>query len=264
MITRTTFMSIICCGVFATTFSYAATDKPKTASKPESGSKAETKKAKVQWETTANPALPNVLILGDSISIGYYLEVRKLLDGKANLYRPLKQAKNLMMEPENCSGTLHGVQNIDRWLEGRKWDVIHFNFGLHDLKHVSKEDPSKPSANAEDPVQAPLDVYTKNMEEIVKKLKATGATLIYATTTPVVPGCNNPLREPESPGKYNAAALKIMTENKIAVNDLYTFCLPQLEKIQQPKNVHFTDAGSTALAKEVAQKITEALAKPSK
>ncbi len=264
MITRMTFMSIICCGVFATTFSYAAADKPKTASNPESGSKTETKKAKVSWETTPNPALPNVLILGDSISIGYYLEVRKLLDSKANLFRPLKKEKNGNLGPENCSGTLHGVQNIDRWLEGRKWDVIHFNFGLHDLKHVSKDDPSKPSSNAEDPVQASLKVYTKNMEEIVKKLKATGATLIYATTTPVVPGCNNPLREPESPGKYNAAALKIMSENKIAVNDLYTFCIPQLEKIQQPKNVHFTDAGSAALAKEVVQKITEALPKSSK
>lgn len=263
MITRTTFMSVICCGVFAATLSYAAADKPKTASNPESGSKAETKKAKVSWETTPNPSLPNVLILGDSISIGYHLEVRKLLEGKANVFRPLKTTKN-QVAAENCSGTLHGVQNVDRWLEGRKWDVIHFNFGLHDLKHVSKDDPSKPSSNAEDPVQASLEVYTKNMEEIVKKLKATGATLIYATTTPVVPGCNTPLREPESPGKYNAAALKIMTENKIAVNDLYTFCLPQLEKIQQPKNVHFTDAGSSALAKEVAQKITEALAKPSK
>jgi len=263
MITRTTFMSIISCGIFATTLVYAAAPKSKIASNPESGSKAETKKAKVSWETTPNPSLPNVLILGDSISIGYHLEVRKLLEGKANVFRPLKTAKN-QVAAENCSGTLHGVQNVDRWLEGRKWDVIHFNFGLHDLKHVSKDDPSKPSANAEDPVQASLEVYTKNMEEIVKKLKATGATLIYATTTPVVPGCNNPLREPESPGKYNAAALKIMTENKIAVNDLYTFCLPQLEKIQQPKNVHFTDTGSTALAKEVVHKITDALPKASK
>lgn len=263
MITRATFINVICCGIFATTFTYAAAAKPKTASNPESGSKAETKKAKEAWETIPDPSLPNVLILGDSISIGYHLETRKLLDGKANVFRPLKTTKN-QVAAENCSGTLHGVQNIDRWLEGRKWDVIHFNFGLHDLKHVSKEDPSKPSSNAEDPVQAPLDVYTKNMEEIVKKLKATGATLIYATTTPVVPGCNNPLREPESPGKYNEAAVKIMTEHKITVNDLYTFCLPQLEKIQQPKNVHFTDAGSSLLAKEVAQKITEALAKQSK
>jgi len=264
MITRAAFIGGICCGFFAATISCVASEKPKTASKPELGSKAETKKAKVNWETTPNPSLPNVLILGDSISIGYFLETRKLLAGKANVFRPLKANKTGTLAAENCSGTLHGVQNIDRWLEGRKWDVIHFNFGLHDMKHVSKEDPSKPSSNAEDPVQAPLDVYTKNMEEMVKKMKATGATLIYATTTPVVPGCNNPLREPESPGKYNEAAVKIMTENKITVNDLYTFCLPQLEKIQQPKNVHFTDAGSAILAKEVAQKITEALAKPSK
>ena len=55
-----------------------------------------------------------------------------------------------------------------------------------------------------------------------------------------------------------------MKENNVAVNDLYTFCLPQLDKIQLPKNVHFKPEGSTALAKEVAQKITEELAKGKK
>ena len=35
-----------------------------------------------------NPALPRVLLIGDSISIGYTLPVRELLDGRANLHRP--------------------------------------------------------------------------------------------------------------------------------------------------------------------------------
>ena len=58
------------------------------ASKPETGSRAETSK-KLHWSFTPDPALPNVLILGDSISIGYTLQVRKLLEGKANVFRPL-------------------------------------------------------------------------------------------------------------------------------------------------------------------------------
>jgi hypothetical protein len=223
-------------------------------SKPETGSTAETKKAKTGWSIIPDPSLPNVLILGDSISIGYMLEVRKLLAGKANVFRP----------NENCSGTTSGVQNIDRWLEGQKWDVIHFNWGLHDIKHVSKDNPNTASKKAEDPVQATVEVYVKNIEVIVKKLKATGAKLIFATTTPVAPGTTNPLREPTSPGVYNAAALKVMKENNIVVNDLYTFCLPQLDKIQLPKNVHFKPEGSTALAKEVVKKITETLEKSTK
>lgn len=248
-LSRIEFIRIISCMVAVTALN---TQAAKKAASPEKGSTAETKKT--SWTMTPDPSLPNVLILGDSISIGYTLEVRKLLAGKANVFRPLKGSG-----PENCSGTTAGVQNIDRWLEGRKWDVIHFNWGLHDMKHVSKDDPIKASSKAEDPVQATVEAYAKNMEALVKKLKATGAKLIFATTTPVAPGTSSPLREPESPGIYNAAALKLMKENNIAVNDLYAFCLPQLNKIQLPKNVHFKSEGSIALAKEVARKITEAL-----
>ena len=250
--TRTMMCAIASVGLSA----YGATK----STKPEAGSTTETKKAKTGWAVmTPDPSLPNVLILGDSISIGYTLEVRKLLAGKANVFRPMKKDS-----PENCSGTTAGVQNIDRWLEGQKWDVIHFNWGLHDMKHVSKDNPNTASSKAEDPTQATVEVYAKNMEAIVKKLQATGAKLIFATTTPVTPGTTNPLREPTSPGVYNAAALKVMKDNNVSVNDLYAFCLPQLDKIQLPKNVHFKPEGSTALAKEVAKKITEALEKGKK
>jgi acyl-CoA thioesterase-1 len=42
-----------------------------------------------KWKCTTVEGLPNVLVLGDSISIGYTLFVRELLEGKANLYRPI-------------------------------------------------------------------------------------------------------------------------------------------------------------------------------
>ena len=174
--------------------------------------------------------------------------------GKANVYRPLNKAGN---GPENCAGTTAGVQNIEKWLGDTKWTVIHFNWGLHDLKHVTKD--GKPSGDPADPVQATVEQYSKNLEEIVKKLKTTGAKLIFATTTPVVPGTKSPLREPEAPGRYNEAAVKIMMANGIKVDDLYVFALPQLEKIQLPKNVHFNQEGSKTLAEQVAKAIEVAL-----
>ena len=58
---------------------------------------------------------------------------------------------------------------------------------------------------------------------------------------------------------YNAVARKIMDEQKVAVDDLYSFALPQLAKIQQPVNVHFTAEGSKTLAKQVAASIEAAL-----
>ena len=96
--------------------------------------------------------LPNVLIIGDSISMGYTPIVKSLLEGKANVTRP----------NGNCQGTKHGVVNIDSWLSANKWDVIHFNFGLHDLKHVDAI-TLKNSNNAEDPPQSNLKEYKKNL-----------------------------------------------------------------------------------------------------
>lgn len=211
---------------------------------------------KPSWATTPDPNLPNVLILGDSISIGYTLDVRSLLAGKANVFRPISANGR---GAENCNGTTKGVQAIDRWIGDRKWDVIHFNFGLHDLKHVAKPGEDAATSNPTDPRQASVESYTRNLETIVGKLQSTGARLVFATTTPVAPGTSSPLREPDVPPLYNAAAEAVMKRHHILINDLFAFCRPHLEEWQQPRNVHFTAAGSKALAGKVAQIIEEEL-----
>ena len=70
------------------------------------------------------PGLPRVLLIGDSVSIGYTLKVREKLKGKANVHRI----------PQNGGATEVGLANMKKWLRDEKWDVIHFNFGLHDAK----------------------------------------------------------------------------------------------------------------------------------
>ena len=203
------------------------------------------------------PAKKRVLLLGDSISIGYTPIVQKMLADEMTVLRPtLKNGK-----AENCSGTTAGVANIDRWLQidGGKWDVIHFNWGLHDLKHV-KPDGKTTSELATDPPQATVEVYEKQLGEIVAKLKATGAKLVFATTTPVPDGSMKVYRTNADAIRYNEAALRVMKENNIAINDLYAFAKPQLADIQiQPANVHFTPKGSEALAGEVVKAIRAAL-----
>lgn len=84
--------------------------------------------------------------------------------------------------------------------------------------------------------------------------------MVFATTTPVVPDTTNPLRTPEGPKNYNAAALQIMEANDIRVNDLHAFCEPNLKKWQLPSNVHFKPEGSAAMAEEVASVFREELA----
>jgi len=198
--------------------------------------------------------LPNILIIGDSISIGYTPFVREMLKTKANVLRPMLADG----KPENCSGTIKGVENIDRWIGDTKWEVIHFNFGLHDIKHV---DPvtGEGSNNPKHPQQAPLKQYKQNLEIIVEKLKATGAKIIFATTTPYPDVVEGPLRKPGMPVKYNREAVKIMNKNGVIINDLYVFMLPRMNELQLPKNVHFTEQGSFELAKKVVERINEAL-----
>lgn len=198
------------------------------------------------------PNIPKVLIIGDSISMGYQASVQEYLLGKAEVIRPYKENGGA----ENCQGTTNGIANIERWIGDTKWDIIHFNFGLHDIKHVDAETREN-SKDPKAPRQAPPRKYKKNLMYIVEVLKKTGAKLIFATTTPYPDIVDGPVRKPGMPIKYNKIAQKIMKKNEILVNDLYSFALPQLDSIQRPANVHFHEEGSKILGNQVAKVILE-------
>jgi len=198
-----------------------------------------------------------VLLLGDSISIGYHKAVVEALGDDFVVVRPMANAEK--GRAENCEGTTKGVKAIERWLalEGGDWDVIHFNFGLHDLKRVDPK-TRRNSNDPSDPNQADLATYTSQLTAIVEALEATGATLILATTTPVPTGGVRPHRDPEDVERYNARARGIAEPRGIVVDDLYSFALPRLAELQEPVNVHFTAEGSAALGGEVARVIRSA------
>jgi GDSL-like Lipase/Acylhydrolase family len=189
---------------------------------------------------TNQPGLPSVLLIGDSISIGYTLPVRRLLRGKANVHRI----------PENGGPTTNGLAKLQHWLGGEHWDVIHFNWGLHDLKIM-------PDGKH----QVSLEVYENSLQELVRQLKATGAKLIWATTIPVPPEEDRlkVKRRAADVPRYNAVALEIMQTNQIEVDDLYAFALPRLTQIQQPADVHYTAEGYRELATQVAASIEKFL-----
>jgi acyl-CoA thioesterase-1 len=185
------------------------------------------------------PGLPRVLLLGDSISVGYTLPVRAALRGRANVHRPAG----------NCSSTGYGLTKLDQWLGAGPWDVIHFNFGLHDAK-----------LPPEGVRHSPPELYEENLRKIVRRLKATGARLVWATTTPVPLGGNlAPNRRFGDIAAYNQVALKVMQAEGVAVDDLHAAVLPHLEKVGRPRDVHFTPEGSNLLAGHVAASIEREL-----
>jgi acyl-CoA thioesterase-1 len=217
----------------------AADDKPAPAKKP--AARPAARKPSPSLTPIQDVAgLPRVLLIGDSISMGYTLPVRKLLEGKANVHRI----------PTNGGPTTNGIAHLKEWLGDSKWDVIHFNWGLHDLKFM-------PEGNR----QVSPEDYEKNLSELVKQLKATGATLIWCTTTPVPEGVTGVRRDVGDVAIYNDIALRIMKQNHVAIDDLNEFAAGQIDKIQLPKNVHFSTEGSDVLAQQVATSIEAALPK---
>ena len=176
-----------------------------------------------------DPALPRVLLIGDSVSRGYTQAARTVLAGKANVHRA----------PANCGPTASGLKNIEAWLGDGTWDVIHFNFGIHDH--------NTPAAD-----------YAARLEKLVERLQATEATLVWASTTPI-PDKPEAGQTATSIVEKNAAAAAVMQQHGIAIDDLFAFITPHLGDVQPPGDVHFTAAGYDLLGGQVAESILGAL-----
>ncbi len=198
---------------------------------------------------SAAPEKKNVMIIGDSISIGYTPFVTEALADVANVVH----------NKGNAQTSTNGVEKIDSWLEGTKWDVIHFNFGLWDLcyRHPDSKAPGQRD-KVNGTLSTTLEQYEANLEAVVKKLKATGAELIFCTTS-YVP-TEEVGRFPEDVAKYNAVAIKVMKRNKIKVNDLYKPSIAiHAENGLGVNNVHYDKEGYEALSKYVIKAISKKL-----
>ncbi len=218
-----------------------AADAPKVAPAEKAAvkAKAKAKAPNLSMAPIVDVAgLPRVLLIGDSISIGYTLPVRQELAGKANVHRI----------PTNGGPTKSGTANLAKWLGEGKWDVIHFNFGLHDLRRM--EDGKR---------QVEPPEYEQNLRSLVADLKKTGAKLIFGTTTPVPAKAIG--RNFGDVATYNDIALKVMKENGVAINDLHAAAAQDIAKLQNPNDVHFNTEGSAALGKAVVKSINTALGK---
>ncbi|TWT89135.1 SGNH/GDSL hydrolase family protein [Neorhodopirellula pilleata] len=205
--------------------------------------------ASLGWSADAGvedtPELPNVLLIGDSISIGYTPHVQKLLEGQADVFRIRGNGKH----------SEFGLKHLNKWLGSRDWDVIHFNWGLWDLCYrnpKSKVQGNRDKVNGT--LTATPEQYRANLEAIVACLKKTDATLIWCATTPVPE--HEAGRKLGDDVKYNRIADEIMKANEIAINDLHSHALLKLPEILVRRgDVHFSEAGYIHLAEKVTHEI---------
>jgi len=186
----------------------------------------------------------SVLIIGDSISIGYTPFIKTALSPNVEV------AHN----PGNGGSTLRGMESMDKWIDNRDWDVIVFNFGLHDMVH---KDSSGKYDVVNGTIAVPLKEYRKNLEAIADKLNETTAKVIFVTTTMVPEGASG--RKTASVPAYNELALKVMKKKNIQVVDLYQPSLEIHPLNSKPKDVHYTPKGYEQLASIVVAAIRNAL-----
>ena len=175
---------------------------------------------------------PNILIIGDSIANDYSKYLRYLISESHDVYKY-----------DNDRYTDIGLLNINEYLKKRNWDLILFNFGLHDLLRINKD---KKRNN--------LIKYKKNLYQIVGKLKKSNASLIWLTTTPVPE--KTPNRVANSQKEYNEISKNIMKNYGIKVCDIEDF-LNSSSKIsvyQKFRDVHLTEEGSLFIAHKIITK----------
>lgn len=193
--------------------------------------------------------LPDVFLIGDSISIGYTEQVMLLLADVCNVRRAA----------DNCGDTRHGLNQLDAWLGGTTWDLIHFNFGLHDLCYRNHESTAYGQRDKQrGTISVPLNAYQANLETLVRRFKAVTPKLIWASTTVVPEGECGRFQGDEV--TYNAAAAEVMQRHAIPINDLHALSAGfDSSMCVGPGDVHFTEKASQQLAAQVASSIQREL-----
>ena len=169
------------------------------------------------------PALPLVLLIGDSITVRYAAEVGTELKGKA--YVSLLGTSKAVGDPAL-------LDEIKLVLRQNVYSVIHFNFGLHGDT---------------------ADLRT-GLADVIAALKhhAPNAKLIWATTTP----CQKKDDAPDtSVIEKNQAAAEHIKKAGIPVDDLYSLVAKHPTKLWDGGGVHYTAEGTAIQSKQVAAAI---------
>jgi len=188
--------------------------------------------------------LAKVVLIGDSIRIGYAPLVAKRLEGKAVVVSAKPNGED--------SGNV--LRNLEEWVIKENPDVVHINAGLHDLK-------LKDAA-----YQVPLAEYDKNLKMILERIqKETHAKIIFATSTPILDGLHAQRkagfdRFEADVQRYNTAAVGVMTQAHVPVDDLHKVVEDGgRETLIGPDGTHYTPAGYEILAAAVTNSILSSL-----
>ncbi|MGZ9585004.1 SGNH/GDSL hydrolase family protein [Paenibacillus marinisediminis] len=173
--------------------------------------------------------MKKVLLLGDSIRLGYQPYIQEGLKGEAQVWG----------SQDNGRYSKYTLWGVNLWIkEFGIPDIVHWNNGLWDLHH---EAPMVEALTL-------LDEYLENLKRIINELERTGAKIIFATTIPVPPDATG--RSNAEIDRYNAAATALMQSKNIAINDLNQLVRTDMEAHICEDRLHLTELGYKRCAEQ--------------
>jgi len=227
----------ICCGKFLLLIAFASSLASASAQTPAAAQHSASRPEEIEWTWEVRPAhpdpkIPNVLLLGDSITRNYFPEVQQELLNVANVY---------LFATSASIGDPRLARQLDEFasMENVPFKVVHFNNGMHGWTYSEDE-------------------YESAFPSLLHELHAIApsAPLIWATITPVksetLPGPTNARIDAR-----NRIALAFITKAGIAVDDQHELMTHHTDQYED--NVHFNSAGATIQGRQAAQFVRAAL-----
>ena len=192
--------------------------------------------------------MKKVLLLGDSIRMGYDDYVKEMLDGECEV----------RYSEDNGRFSAYTLWQLNQMIKNHgRFDIVHWNNGYWDM-------------NIEAPMTEPMlsvEEYCHFLRRIIRMLKGMDTKIIFATTTPIfTPGHAEDIEagatfryDNEWVTTYNAAAKEVMAEEGVEVNDLYTLCLEDERYYKCADMLHLTADGYKRCAEQACAYIRQYL-----
>ena len=174
--------------------------------------------------------MKKIVLIGDSIRMGYDKYVKTALEGVAEVYYP----------EENCRFAEYVLRYAHEWKSVGQWpddvDLVHWNAGLWDVLELYEDEPL-----------STIEYYSHVIPRIHKRLRMLfpKAKLVFATSTPVLEHlCKKDFRRHNSTIEaYNRAAVQALSGTDTVINDLYPLMLDCPESYHSDFVHFYTDEG---------------------
>lgn len=190
--------------------------------------------------------MKKIVLIGDSIRVGYDKYVKQALEGEAEVLYPSDSGRFAQ----------YVLRAVSDWKKSGEWgddvDLVHWNAGLWDTLRLYGDEPLTPP-----------DMYGEMIRRIDKRLRLLfpKAKMIFATSTRVLEEKYVPdfLRYNREIEEYNRIALSALSGTDTVINDLYVFTKDLPEEFYSDMTHLYTPEGTHAMTNRVLSVICDVL-----